>query len=217
MLGRQKIIPAADVNPIVTGLEQIKAEIERGEFVFSVALEDIHMNIESRLSEIIGSEVAGRLHTGRSRNDQVALDLRLYIRSQLLKVEALIAELILVLVDKSESNLEVIMPGFTHLQQAQPVLFAHHLLAYVEMLKRDLSRLADCRKRLSLSPLGSGALAGSSFALDRESVAAELGFDGVTGNSLDAVSDRDGVAEALFDFSLLMVCLLYTSPSPRDS
>ena len=207
MLGRQQIIPAADVNPIVTGLEQIKAEIERGEFVFSVALEDIHMNIESRLSEIIGSEVAGRLHTGRSRNDQVALDLRLYIRSQLLKVEALIAELILVLVDKAESNLEVIMPGFTHLQQAQPVLFAHHLLAYVEMLKRDLSRLADCRKRLSLSPLGSGALAGSSFALDRESVAAELGFDGVTGNSLDAVSDRDGVAEALFDFSLLMVHL----------
>ncbi len=207
MLGRQKIIPAADVNPIVTGLEQIKAEIEQGEFDFSVALEDIHMNIESRLSEIIGPEVAGRLHTGRSRNDQVALDLRLYIRSQLLKVEDLISDLILVLVDKAGANIDVIMPGFTHLQQAQPILFAHHLLAYVEMLKRDLSRLTDCRKRLSLSPLGSGALAGSSFALDRESVAAELGFEGVTANSLDAVSDRDGVAEALFDFSLLMVHL----------
>ena len=207
MLGRQQIIPAADVNPIVAGLEQIKAEIEQGEFNFSVALEDIHMNIESRLGEIIGSEIAGRLHTGRSRNDQVALDLRLYLRCQLQKVEGLIADLILVLVDKAEANIEVIMPGFTHLQQAQPVLFAHHLLAYVEMFKRDLSRLADCRQRLNLSPLGSGALAGSSFALDRESVAAELGFSGVTANSLDAVSDRDGVAEALFDFSLLMIHL----------
>ena len=207
MLGRQQIIPEVDVKPIVTGLEQIKTEIERGEFNFSVALEDIHMNIESRLGEIVGSEIAGRLHTGRSRNDQVALDLRLYIRNQLLKVEELVVELIVVLVDKAEANLEVIMPGFTHLQQAQPVLFAHHLLAYVEMLKRDLERLADCRKRLDLSPLGSGALAGSSFSLDRESVAVELGFSGVTGNSLDAVSDRDGVAEALFDFSLLMVHL----------
>ena len=207
MLGRQQIIPAADVDPIVAGLKQIKAEIERSEFNFSVALEDIHMNIESRLGEIIGSEIAGRLHTGRSRNDQVALDLRLYLRSQLQKVEGLIVDLIRVLVDKAEANIEVIMPGFTHLQQAQPVLFAHHLLAYVEMFKRDLSRLNDCRQRLNLSPLGSGALAGSSFALDRESVAAELGFSGVTANSLDAVSDRDGVAEALFDFSLLMIHL----------
>ena len=207
MLARQEIIPAADLKPLVDGLEQIREEIVSGTFEFSVALEDIHMNIESRLGEIVGPEIAGRLHTGRSRNDQVALDFRLYIRRQLLAVEGLIVDLIKVLVDKAESNLDVIMPGFTHLQQAQPVLFAHHLLAYVEMFKRDSERLADCRKRLSLSPLGSGALAGSSFSLDRESVAAELGFSGVTANSLDAVSDRDGVAEALFDFSLLMVHL----------
>ncbi|MCK5679600.1 argininosuccinate lyase, partial [bacterium] len=207
MLARQEIIPAADLKPLVDGLEQIREEIVSGTFEFSVALEDIHMNIESRLGEIVGLEIAGRLHTGRSRNDQVALDFRLYIRRQLLAVEGLIVDLIKVLVDKAESNLDVIMPGFTHLQQSRPVLFAHHLLAYVEMFKRDSERLADCRKRLSLSPLGSGALAGSSFSLDRESVAAELGFSGVTANSLDAVSDRDGVAEALFDFSLLMVHL----------
>ncbi len=207
MLGRQNIIPAADVEPIINGLQKIKAEIERGEFNFSVANEDIHMNIESRLSEIIGPEIAGRLHTGRSRNDQVALDLRLYLRAQLAQVEELIADLIRVLLDKAEAEITVIMPGFTHLQQAQPVLFAHHLLAYVEMFKRDSDRLSDCRKRLNLSPLGSGALAGSSFALDRQSVAEELGFSGITANSLDAVSDRDGVAEALFDFSLLMIHL----------
>jgi argininosuccinate lyase len=207
MLGRQKIIPASDVQPLIDGLEQIRSEIESGEFVFSIALEDIHMNIESRLGEIVGPEIAGRLHTGRSRNDQVALDFRLYIRRQLLKVEKLVFDLIKVLVNKAESDIDVIMPGFTHLQQAQPVLFAHHLLAYVEMFKRDAERLGDCRKRLDYSPLGAGALAGSSFALDRESVARDLGFSGVTANSLDAVSDRDGVAEALFDFSLLMIHL----------
>ena len=207
MLGRQKIIPATDVQPLIDGLEQIRNEIESGEFTFSIALEDIHMNIESRLGEIVGPEIAGRLHTGRSRNDQVALDFRLYIRRQLLKVEKLVFDLIKVLVNKAESDIDVIMPGFTHLQQAQPVLFAHHLLAYVEMFKRDAERLGDCRKRLDYSPLGAGALAGSSFALDRESVARDLGFSGVTANSLDAVSDRDGVAEALFDFSLLMIHL----------
>ena len=207
MLGRQKIIPVTDVQPLVDGLEQVRTEIEEGSFDFSIALEDIHMNIESRLGEIVGPEIAGRLHTGRSRNDQVALDFRLYIRRQLLKVEVLIVDLIKVLVDKAEFEIDVIMPGFTHLQQAQPVLFAHHLLAYVEMFKRDIERLSACRKRLDLSPLGSGALAGSSFALNRESVATELGFAGVTANSLDAVSDRDGVAEALFDFSLIMIHL----------
>ena len=207
MLGRQKIIPATDVQPLIDGLEQIRNEIESGEFEFSIALEDIHMNIESRLGEIVGPEIAGRLHTGRSRNDQVALDFRLYIRRQLLNVEELVYDFIKVLVDKAETEIDVIMPGFTHLQQAQPVLFAHHLLAYVEMFKRDAERLGDCRKRLDYSPLGSGALAGSSFALDRESVARDLGFSGVTANSLDAVSDRDGVAEALFDFSLLMIHL----------
>jgi len=207
MLGRQRIIPASDVEPLVAGLEQIRAEIEAGRFDFSIALEDIHMNIESRLGEIVGPEIAGRLHTGRSRNDQVALDLRLYLRRQLLNVEKLIYDLIKVLVDKADAHIDVIMPGFTHLQQAQPVLFAHHLLAYVEMFKRDAGRLSDCRQRLDFSPLGSGALAGSSFALDREVVARDLGFSGVTANSLDAVSDRDGVAEALFDFSLLMIHL----------
>ncbi len=207
MLGLQKIIPATDVQPLIDGLEQIRNEIESGEFEFSIALEDIHMNIESRLGEIVGPEIAGRLHTGRSRNDQVALDFRLYIRRQLLNVEELVYDFIKVLVDKAETEIDVIMPGFTHLQQAQPVLFAHHLLAYVEMFKRDAERLGDCRKRLDYSPLGSGALAGSSFALDRESVARDLGFSGVTANSLDAVSDRDGVAEALFDFSLLMIHL----------
>jgi len=207
MLGRQKIIPATDVQPLIDGLEQIRNEIESGEFEFSIALEDIHMNIESRLGEIVGPEIAGRLHTGRSRNDQVALDFRLYIRRQLLNVEELVYDFIKVLVDKAETEIDVIMPGFTHLQQAQPVLFAHHLLAYVEMFKRDAERLGDCRKRLDYSPLGSGALDGSSFALARESVARDLCFSGVTANSLDAVSDRDGVAEALFDFSLLMIHL----------
>ena len=207
MLGSQKIISRSDADTLIAGLQQIKVEIETGEFNFSIALEDIHMNIESRLSEIVGPESAGRLHTGRSRNDQVALDLRLFLRRQLLQVKGLVLDFIEVLVDQAEANLRVLMPGFTHLQQAQPVLFSHHLMAYVEMLKRDFERLADCHHRLSLSPLGSGALAGSSFPLDRRMVADELGFSGITANSLDAVSDRDGVAEALFDFSLLMVHL----------
>ena len=207
MLSSQQIISQSDTDALIAALKQIKGEIEAGEFNFSIALEDIHMNIESRLGEIVGTEIAGRLHTGRSRNDQVALDLRLFLRRQLQQVNRLILELIVVLVDKAELNQKVIMPGFTHLQQAQPVLFSHHLLAYVEMLKRDYDRLSGCYDRLSLSPLGSGALAGSSFPLDRQMVAEELGFSGITANSLDAVSDRDGVAEALFAFSLLMVHL----------
>ncbi len=207
MLGSQKIISTSDADVLIAGLQQIKTEIEAGEFIFSVALEDIHMNIESRLSEIVGPEIAGRLHTGRSRNDQVALDLRLFLRYQLSQVMLLVLKLTEVLVDRSAGNLNIVMPGFTHLQQAQPVLFSHHLMAYVEMLKRDYERLADCHGRLSLSPLGSGALAGSSFPLDRQMVADELGFSGITANSLDAVSDRDGVAEALFDFSMLMLHL----------
>ena len=207
MLGCSQIISQSDADALIDALNQVKDEIESGEFIFSVALEDIHMNIESRLGEIVGPEIAGRLHTGRSRNDQVALDLRLFLRRQLLQVKGLVFDLINVLVDQAETYQRVIMPGFTHLQQAQPVLFSHHLLAYVEMLRRDLERLSDCHERLSLSPLGSGALAGSSFPLDRQMVADELGFSGLTANSLDAVSDRDGVAEALFDFSLLMVHL----------
>jgi len=207
MLASQQIISQSDADALIVALKQVKEEIEAGKFIFSIALEDIHMNIESRLGEIVGVEIAGRLHTGRSRNDQVALDLRLFLRHQLHQVNLLILEFITVLVDQAEVNQKVIMPGFTHLQQAQPVLFSHHLLAYVEMLKRDYDRLSGCYERLSLSPLGSGALAGSSFPLDRQMVAEELGFSGITANSLDAVSDRDGVAEALFTFSLLMVHL----------
>ncbi len=207
MLGSRRIISQSDTDALIAALQQVKEEIEAGDFNFSIALEDIHMNIESRLGEIVGLEIAGRLHTGRSRNDQVALDLRLFLRRQLFQVKGLVFELIEVLVDQAEANLRVLMPGFTHLQQAQPVLFSHHLMAYVEMLKRDSERLNDCHERLSFSPLGSGALAGSSFPLDRRMVAEELGFSGITANSLDAVSDRDGVAEALFDFSLLMVHL----------
>ena len=207
MLGSQKIISTTDADVLIGGLQQIKAEIEAGEFSFSVALEDIHMNIESRLSEIVDPEIAGRLHTGRSRNDQVALDLRLFLRRQLSQVMTLVLKLTEVMLDRAAGNLKVVMPGFTHLQQAQPVLFSHHLMAYVQMFKRDYERLSECHDRLSFSPLGSGALAGSSFPLDRQMVADELGFSGITANSLDAVSDRDGVAEALFDFSLLMIHL----------
>ncbi|HDS16346.1 MAG TPA: argininosuccinate lyase [Proteobacteria bacterium] len=207
MLGKQGIISVNDSQRLIEGLEQIRREIMSGTFVFLTSLEDIHMNIESRLAEIIGPEIAGRLHTGRSRNDQVALDLRLYMRRRIPEIQRFLLDLILGLVDQAEKYKSVVMPGFTHLQTAQPVLFAHHLLAYVEMLRRDFSRLEDCHARLNVSPLGSGALAGSSFALDRKAVAEELGFAGLTANSLDAVSDRDGVAELLFIFSLLMLHL----------
>ena len=203
MLGCQQIISQTDADTLITALGQVKSEIESGEFKFSLALEDIHMNIESRLGEIVGTEIAGRLHTGRSRNDQVALDLRLFLKTQLEQVEGLLLEMITVFVDQAESNLNVVMPGFTHLQQAQPVLFSHHLLAYVEMFRRDHERLADCRKRLALSPLGSGALAGSSFPIVCTMVYNDLGFSGITANCVDAVSVRVCVAEAIFYFYLL--------------
>ncbi len=207
MLGRQGIISEADVKAIVSGLQRIRQEIEAGQFNFSLALEDIHMNIEHRLGELIGAETAGRLHTGRSRNDQVALDLRLFLRRRLRRVSGLLLDLIAALVGQAESNLDVVMPGFTHLQQAQPVLFSHHMMAYVEMFKRDYERLQEVLRRLNISPLGSGALAGTSFPLDREMVACELGMDGITANSLDAVSDRDSALEALFALSLIMIHL----------
>ena len=207
MLASCGIISDADASAIVAGLQQIRSEIESGEFVFSEALEDIHMNIESRLGEIIGRETAGRLHTGRSRNDQVALDLRLFLKNRLGDIARQLLSLIQAFKELASANIDVVMPGFTHLQQAQPVLFAHHLLAYVEMFKRDYQRLRQTRERLDFSPLGSGALAGSSFPLDRKMVADALGFNGLTANSLDAVSDRDGVAESLFGFSLIMVHL----------
>ncbi|MFN3743617.1 MAG: argininosuccinate lyase [Hyphomicrobiaceae bacterium] len=196
MLARQGIITKADAREILKGLEQVRAEIECGEFAFSQALEDIHMNVESRLAELIGP-AAGRLHTARSRNDQVALDFRLYVRDSLDSFDGVLAGLQQVLAMKAEAYADVVMPGFTHLQPAQPVTFGHHLLAYVEMLARDRGRFADARKRLNESPLGSAALAGTSFPIDREYTAHALGFDRPTANSLDGVSDRDFALETL--------------------
>jgi argininosuccinate lyase len=207
MLSAQAIISGSDAEKIIAGLLQIKQEIENGSFEFKVELEDIHMNIEARLAEIIGSDIAGRLHTGRSRNDQVALDLRLYMRRHILRTMSLLLSLLKVLRAQAKSNINVIMPGFTHLQQAQPILFSHHLLAYVEMIRRDFQRFEELYKRVNISPLGSGALAGSSFPLDRQQVAEELQFAAITANSLDAVSDRDAASEFIFYASLLMVHL----------
>jgi argininosuccinate lyase len=196
MLARQGIISKADSREILKGLEQIRGEIERGEFEYSEKLEDIHMNVESRLAELIGP-AAGRLHTARSRNDQVALDFRLYVRDSLDQFDRLLQELQWALAEKAEAHADVVMPGFTHLQPAQPVTFGHHLLAYVEMLGRDRGRLAGARQRLNECPLGSAALAGTSFPIDRDATAAALGFDRPTANSLDGVSDRDFALETL--------------------
>lgn len=206
MLGKQKIIPLADVEKIVHGLQEILNQIEAGHFDFSISLEDIHMNIESRLSAKIG-EAGKRLHTGRSRNDQVALDIRLYLRDELVEISAYLELLIDSLLFQAEKNIDVIMPGYTHLQTAQPILFAHHMLAYVEMFKRDIGRIEDCLKRTNVLPLGAGALAGTTFPIDREHVAELLDFPAVTRNSLDSVSDRDFALEFLADASILMMHL----------
>ena len=206
MLGKQGIISLDDMESIVHGLQEILRQIEAGQFDFSVALEDIHMNIESRLSEKIG-EAGKRLHTGRSRNDQVALDIRLYLRDEIVEISAYVDLLIDALIEQAEKNIKVIMPGYTHLQTAQPILFAHHLMAYVEMLRRDRGRLEDCLKRMNLCPLGAGALAGTTFPIDREHVAEQLDFNSVTRNSLDSVSDRDFALEFLADSSILMMHL----------
>ena len=206
MLARQEIIAAEEAERIVEGLNEILTEIETGQFEFSVAREDIHMNIEARLIEKIGP-VGGKLHTARSRNDQVALDVRLYLRDEIDAIAAALDRLQQALLDQAEKNLAVIMPGYTHLQTAQPVLFAHHMLAYVEMLARDSGRLHDLRSRLNLLPLGAGALAGTTFAIDREWVAEQLGFAGVTRNSLDTVSDRDFAIEFCSFAALLMMHL----------
>jgi argininosuccinate lyase len=196
MLGRQGIISREDGRKIATGLDRVLAEIESGQFVFSRALEDVHMNVESRLKELIG-EPAARLHTARSRNDQVATDFKLYVRDWIDGADAALARLQLALARKAERHSDLIMPGFTHLQPAQPVTFGHHLLAYVEMLGRDRGRLADARVRLNESPLGAAALAGTSFPIDRQTTAEALGFARPCANSLDAVSDRDFVLETL--------------------
>jgi argininosuccinate lyase len=206
MLGRQSIIDVADAAQIITGLDEILKDIEAGKVEFSVELEDIHMNVESRLIERIGA-VGGKLHTGRSRNDQVAVDIRLYLRDEIDAILNYLAALEASLIKQAEQNLDVIMPGFTHLQTAQPVLYSHHMLAYREMIARDTSRLRDLRSRFNVLPLGAGALAGTTFPIDREWVAEKLGFDGVTRNSLDSVSDRDFAIEFCSFASILMMHL----------
>ena len=206
MLGRQGIIAVDEAQQIIAGLDVILAEIEAGKIEFSVALEDIHMNIEARLIERIGP-VGGKLHTGRSRNDQVALDIRLYLRDEIDTILDYLGKLEQSLVRQAQNNLDVIMPGYTHLQTAQPVLYSHHMLAYREMIARDTSRLQDLRKRFNVLPLGAGALAGTTFPIDREWVAEVLGFDGVTRNSLDSVSDRDFAIEFCACAGILMMHL----------
>ena len=206
MLVQQGIIGAADGAAIRDGLVRIEKEIENGEFTFSAALEDIHMNVENRLAELIG-DAAGRLHTGRSRNDQVATDFRLWVRDAIDNLDTGLAGLQGVLVDIAELHAASVMPGFTHLQAAQPVTLGHHMLAYVEMFGRDRSRLADCRTRMNESPLGAAALAGTSFPIDRAMTATALGFDRPCANSLDAVSDRDFAVEFLSAGALLAVHL----------
>lgn len=196
MLADKGIISKSDADQILAGLDTIAREIEAGDFTFSRALEDIHMNVESRLAEIVGP-AAGRLHTARSRNDQVATDFKLYVRDTIDHLDQQLKNLQLAFLDQAETHADTVMPGFTHLQTAQPVTFGHHCLAYVEMLARDRSRFADARKRLNQCPLGAAALAGTSFPIDREQTAKALGFDGPTRNSLDSVSDRDFALETL--------------------
>ena len=200
------IITSEEQAAIEKGLLEIRQEIEAGQFEFKQSLEDVHMNIESELTRRIGPAGA-KLHTARSRNDQVATDVRLYTRDAVQEIIALIQSLQRALIEAAERSGSAVVPGYTHLQRGQPVLFAHHLLAYVEMLSRDSARLTDANKRLNVCPLGSGALAGSTIILDREFMAAELGFDGVTQNSMDAVSDRDFAAEVLFSIALCGVHL----------
>ncbi|MGL4243813.1 MAG: argininosuccinate lyase [Beijerinckiaceae bacterium] len=196
MLGATGILPKKDVATIQKGLDQVATEIESGAFNFSRALEDIHMNVESRLKEIIG-EPAGRLHTARSRNDQVAVDFRMWVRDTADELDEQLAGLQLALAEKADAFAGAVMPGFTHLQSAQPTTFGHHMLAYVEMLARDRGRIADARRRMNECPLGAAALCGTSFPIDREMTAKALGFDRPTANSLDSVADRDFALEVL--------------------
>ena len=207
MLGRQGILSDEDVKQILQGLNDIEADIERGEMQFTIALEDVHMNIESGLTAKIG-DAGKRLHTARSRNDQVATDMRLYLRRRVDELLIRVYSLQRVLVTLAHEHADTIMPGFTHLQTAQPVTLGHHLLAYVEMLNRDADRLADARRRMNVSPLGAAALAGTTFPIDRYFTARELRFDGPCHNSLDAVSDRDFVMELL---SACAICAVHLS------
>ncbi|MCJ2082724.1 argininosuccinate lyase [Methylobacterium sp. J-090] len=206
MLGATGILPRADVAAIQDGLKAVQAEIEGGGFVFRRELEDIHMSVESRLTEIVGP-AAGRLHTARSRNDQVATDMKLWVRDTLDGLDAQVADLQKALAEKALAHAGTVMPGFTHLQSAQPVTFGHHCLAYVEMLARDRGRFRDARARLNECPLGAAALAGTSFPIDRHATAASLGFDRPTANSLDSVADRDFALESLAAASICAVHL----------
>ncbi|AFQ42359.1 argininosuccinate lyase [Desulfosporosinus meridiei] len=206
MLGKVGVISEAEATQLIEGLNGILKDVQAGTVEFEIGAEDIHMNVEKLLTERIGP-VGKKLHTGRSRNDQVALDLRLFLKSEIDQTKSLLAQLTQTLLKLSEEHLETWMPGYTHLQKAQPITLAHHLMAYVQMFLRDLGRLKDTRKRLNISPLGSGAMAGTTFPLDREQVAVELGLDGVTLNSLDGVSDRDFALEFLANASILMMHL----------
>lgn len=206
MLGKCGIIPLEDSQAIVKELNTILLDIQLGNVEFTVDAEDIHMNIEKILIDRIG-DTGKKLHTGRSRNDQVALDLRLYLRDETKVIIAELKTLLLTILELSEQHLNTVMPGYTHLQKAQPITLAHYLMAYYEMFKRDYDRLHDCYKRINIMPLGSGALAGTTYPLDREMVANLLEFDGVTQNSLDGVSDRDFALELCFDLSAIMMHL----------
>lgn len=206
MLGKCGIVPAEDVETIKAGLNKVLDKIRAGQVEFSVSDEDIHMNIEKHLIEEVGA-VGGKLHTGRSRNDQVATDMHLYLRNRAVELVGLLHALQESLINQAKNNLDTIIPGYTHLQRAQPILFAHHLMAYVSMFERDIDRLKDSYKRINVLPLGAGALAGTTFPIDRHFVAEQLGFDGVYENSLDAVSDRDFIVEFLAGASLIMTHL----------
>lgn len=206
MLGKCGIVPAEDVEIIKNGLNKVLDKIRAGEIQFSVSDEDIHMNIEKHLIEEVGA-VGGKLHTGRSRNDQVATDMHLYLRKRVVELTGLLHALQESLITQAKSNMDTIIPGYTHLQRAQPILFPHHLMAYVSMFERDIDRLKDSYKRINVLPLGAGALAGTTFPIDRHYVAEQLGFDGVYENSLDAVSDRDFIVEFLAGASLIMTHL----------
>lgn len=206
MLSEQGIIEKAEFNQIKDGLEKILDMINSGNFEWSIDLEDVHMNIEAKLIDIIG-ETGKKLHTGRSRNDQVATDIRLYLRHEIIEIKKQINQFLTVLLDLAEREVETIMPGFTHLQVAQPISFAHHMMAYFEMLKRDLDRLTDAYKRVNTLPLGSAALAGTTYSINRERVAELLNFDALCQNSLDAVSDRDFIVEFLSIASIIMMHL----------
>jgi argininosuccinate lyase len=204
MLGRQGVISVTDVADIERGMAAIKQEIEQGKFTWKLELEDVHLNIEARLTQLVG-DAGKRLHTGRSRNDQVATDVRLWLRGEIDQLTPLLAQMQRALIAVADKHVDTVMPGFTHLQVAQPVSLAHHLLAYVEMFARDAQRLQEVRQRVNVLPLGAAALAGTSYPLDRDSVAKELGFDSITQNSLDAVSDRDFAIEFIHWGSLTMM------------